>query len=398
MFFKLIRFILYALLLFAIVVLGSCAPARTILQQADLSPNSQIASRYDVPTAQDFKQFQDILLGAYRLPSQFELQDRKTLSDDWLDGRASVEERTYLVSHGANADSLSVVFIHNNQDSEAPLLITQNFTGNRTVVARGGESPLPGEAQSFGVLGSIFGYFFGRYIVEHPYEDILDRGYSIAVMYPPQYMPDRAAAGLEKLDQLFPNFGPSRPGALSVWASLSDALAREIKSNAPTRKIIAYGHSRYGKTALIAAAMSDHVDAAISHQSGTVGASLLRDDTGETLGDIVKAYPHWVAPLAMDYADNPTTLPVDAPALLAAIAPKPVLLGNARRDVWSDPEGAFIAAKIAAPAWGSDGFSATRLDDFKPEDKISFWIRPGTHGIVKEDWPAFLDFLDAHFK
>ena len=83
---------------------------------------------------------------------------------------------------------------------------------------------------------------------------------------------------------------------------------------------------------------------------------------------------------------------------LAAIAPKPVLLGNARRDVWSDPEGAFIAAKIAAPAWGADGFGATRLDDFKPEDKISFWIRPGTHGVVKEDWPAFLDFLDAHFK
>ena len=398
MFFKLLKFFSYTFLLFSIISLGSCAPARTILQQANLSANSQIVSRFDVPAAQDFKQFQDILLGAYHLPTQFELQDRETLSDDWLDGRASIEERTYLVSHGTNTDRLSVVFIHNNQDQDAPLLITQNFTGNRTVVAKDGESPLPGKAQSFGILGSIFGYFFGRYIVEHPYEDILNRGYSIAVMHPPQYVPDRASSGLEKLDQLFPNFGPSRPGALSVWASLSDALAHDIKSNAPTRQIIAYGHSRYGKTALIAAAMSDHVDAAISHQSGTVGASLLRDDTGETLGDIVKAYPHWVAPLAMDYADNPKTLPVDAPALLAAIAPKPVLLGNARRDVWSDPEGAFIAAKIAAPAWGADGFGATRLDDFKPEDKISFWIRPGTHGVVKEDWPAFLDFLDAHFK
>jgi len=397
-FFKLTKFVFFALLLFSIISLGSCAPARTILQQANLSPDTQKTSKYDAPNAQDFKQFQDILLGAYRLPTQFELKNRTILSEDWLNGRARVEERTYSVSHGPNLDSLSVVFIHNSKDANAPLLIAQNFTSNRNVVARDGKSPLPGEAQSFGVLGSIFGYFFGRYIVEHPYEDILDRGYSIAVMHPPQYVPDRANLGLEKLDQLFPDFGPSRPGALSVWASLMDALAFDIKSTSPNRKIVTYGHSRYGKTALIATAMSDHIDGAISHQSGTVGASILRDKTGESLADIVNSYPHWVAPLAREYADNPISLPIDAPALLAKIAPKPVLLGNARRDVWSDPEGAYIAAKIAAPAWGADGFNATRLDDFRPEDRVSFWIRPGTHGVVKEDWPAFLDFLDAHFK
>ena len=77
------------------------------------------------------------------------------------------------------------------------------------------------------------------------------------------------------------------------------------------------------------------------------------------------------------------------------------MLGNARRDVWSDPEGAFYAAANASSAWqafGGRGQTATRLDSFIPEDDIAFWMRPGTHGIVKEDWPAFLEFLDAHFK
>jgi len=93
----------------------------------------------------------------------------------------------------------------------------------------------------------------------------------------------------------------------------------------------------------------------------------------------------------------PQTQPTDAHALLAVIAPKPILLGNARRDVWSDPEGAYQAARWASQNT-NQSFTATRLDDFKPADDIAIWTRPGTHGVVKEDWPAFLDFLDAHFK
>jgi len=123
----------------------------------------------------------------------------------------------------------------------------------------------------------------------------------------------------------------------------------------------------------------------------------MRDKTGESLAQLVKTYPHWLKPSASQYANNPRTLPTDSHALLAKLASKPVLLGNARRDVWSDPEGAFQAAKWAANNT-LQSFSATRLDEFKPQDDITIWTRPGTHGVVKEDWIAFLEFLDAHFK
>ncbi|MEZ5920566.1 MAG: hypothetical protein R3C60_04355, partial [Parvularculaceae bacterium] len=79
---------------------------------------------------------------------------------------------------------------------------------------------------------------------------------------------------------------------------------------------------------------------------------------------------------------------------------RPVLLGNARRDVWSDPNGAFRAALGADPVYrlyDEKGLDQKRLVPFEPSSELAFWIRPGTHGVVKEDWPAFLQFLDAHF-
>ena len=47
--------------------------------------------------------------------------------------------------------------------------------------------------------------------------------------------------------------------------------------------------------------------------------------------------------------------------------------------------------------YGVRGLDQERLDQWLPAADIAFWIRPGTHGVVKEDWPAFLEFLDAHF-
>ena len=397
-FFNIVRFLTFVLFLWSLYLLGSCAPARTILQQANLSPSPVPIQTQRTPTEDDYTRFQTHILGPFIEPSQFELIDSKVISEDWLDGRARVEARSYSVSHGMEAQPFEIIFITPKENLSAPVIITQNFSSNRSVVARKGVSPLPGKARNMGPLGPIFTFFFGRYIVEPPYEDILDAGYAIAVMHPPDYVPDQSKSGDMRLDQMFPNMGDSRPGALNVWASLTTAVAAELKQDQPTRPVIAYGHSRYGKTALIAAASSPDIDGSISHQSGTAGASMMRDKTGESLGDVYRYYPHWLTPGAAEYAENASALPVDAPALLAAIAPKPILLGNARRDVWSDPEGAFRAAKIAAPAWGEKSFEATRLDDFRPVDSIAFWTRPGTHGVTKEDWPAFIAFMDAHFK
>ena len=394
-FFNFLKFAIFGLLLWGVIALGSCAPARTILKQADLDPPPAAPAKLDNVDA-SFAALESAIYGKFEPPDVFDLKSSRVLATGWLNGKATVERRIYTVSHGQAPQDVEIIFVTPTAAPNAPLIISQNFSENVGVISVESVSPLSDEKISMGLLGPVFTYFFGRYIVAPPLEDIIDRGYGFVAMHPPNYIADRREHGTSQLDEIF---GPreDRPGALTVWASLTTALAEELKADKPSRPLIAYGHSRYGKTALLAAAYSASVDGAVAHQSGTAGASLMRDKTGESINDVVDGYPHWLTPNASQFSDNPRSLPTDAHALLAFIAPKPILLGNARRDVWSDPEGAYQAAK-----WASQNteqvFSATRLDDFKPEDDIVIWTRPGTHGVVKEDWPAFLDFMDAHFK
>ncbi len=394
-FFKVIRLLGFAGLLWGVIALGSCAPARTILQQADLSPTPSASVKLNNPT-ESFKQLEAAIYGPFTPATSFELTKTNILTTEWLDGKATVEQRIYNVLHGQTPAPLEVIIVWPNMSPNAPIIVSQNFSPNRAVIAVDKASPLAGDSRSMGILEPIFKFFFGRHIVEPPLENIIDRGYAFAAIHPPDYIQDRAEASTAKLDQIFGDRA-DRPGALTVWASLTTALAADLKIQNPRRAVIAYGHSRYGKTSLLAAAYSPSIDGAISHQSGTAGASLIRDKTGESLKDVLHSYPHWLSPSARDYADVPKSLPSDAHALLAAISPKPIMLGNGRRDVWSDPEGAFRAAKWAASNT-DQSFTAQRLDDFQPSDDIAFWTRPGTHGVVKEDWIAFLEFLDAHFK
>ncbi|MEL7232782.1 MAG: alpha/beta hydrolase, partial [Pseudomonadota bacterium] len=142
---------------------------------------------------------------------------------------------------------------------------------------------------------------------------------------------------------------------------------------------------------LLSAAWFERIDAAIAHQSGTLGASQLTDDKGEPLSALLSSYPHWPNAKAQRYADTPNALPVQPRDLLALIADKPVLLGNAKRDVWSDPFGAYVEARAAWP----ETFDAASPGDFQPASRHAFWQRPGTHGVNKEDWEAFLTWLEA---
>ena len=259
------------------------------------------------------------------------------------------------------------------------------------------------ESEGFGA-GLMF-YVFGRHIATPPIEDILARGYGIATMYPAELLPDNPQSGRQAAQALFGTSSEGSDHNASViggwaymWAAAAKALAKD--SDIDRNKIASFGHSRYGKSALLVGAWSEDIQAVVSHQSGTGGASLSRGKTGETVTQIMDAYPHWFAPAYATYDTN-NPIEVEQHHLLALIAPKPILLGNARRDVWSDPEGAFHAAQGADniyELYGVDGLSVKKLSKFDPAADLSFWIRGGTHGIVKEDWPAFLDFLDVHFK
>jgi len=331
------------------------------------------------------------------------LSEKEIARDAFIQGDI-VTEWAVKAGYGHATKVFHIVFVRHSDDLKAPVIISQNFCPNNNVVPVEGVTAPEGdffECSSEGILSPVFTYFFGRYITVPPFEMILKHGYSMAVIFPPEFVPDSSSGAPATLRDMISTAPEDMPGTLAVWSSLTIWLADTLKSDGRTDAVISYGHSRYGKTALISAAATTSIDAAIAHQSGTGGASLLRNGTGESISKVTESYPHWFVSRFGSYSEDQDALPVDAHNLLALIAPRPVLLGNARRDVWSDPSGAFNAARAASPAWiGNDGtgLTATRLDDFRPDDDLAFWIRPGTHGVVEEDWPAFLEFLDAHFE
>ncbi len=378
------------------IALGSCTTARTILKQAptDLPSDWQLLSRQSLPDPLARELLQAHLYGQMELSPDVEVVDYQITSADAFDGRATLAQWHLRIGYGAAVRDLDLVALIPNEHPNAPMILSQNFCPNNDVVPlEGVRAPanIGFNCSGGGLAGALFGNIFGRYIVTPPLQDIVDRGYGFAATYPSQFIPDSGESGLAALGTLFPNQS-KRPGALAAWAGLFEVAADTVETKFGERPMIAYGHSRFAKTALLAGAWSDRIDAVLAHQSGTLGASALDDGTGEPLDDMVRAYPHWAGPGITPFADTPASLPVRPADLLALIGDKPVLLGNARRDVWSDPWGAFTEAKSA---WG-DAFGAESPADFRPSDTKAYWLRPGTHGVVKEDWPAFLDFLDAN--
>lgn len=400
--FKMKRFWLSLLIFILIGTLSSCSSTRILMQQAPKKAGEMPVLPPLTPAEKMKAELETHIFGP--LPTlQAEIESQKLIGQDLFIKGDNVTEWKASGRFDNKSRPFHIVLVTQNKNENAPYIILQNFCPNISVVPIEGITPPTGEyfdCSGGGIMGSVFGYFFGRYITVPPYELILNQGYNLAIMYPPEFVPDSSRRAPLALNELFET-KRSEMGALAIWASQSVWLAERLKSTTSTEAVITYGHSRYGKTALLAAAMSDQIDGVIAHQSGTGGASILRDGTGESVSQVMENYPHWFTPKFSDYSENESALAVDAHMLLALIAPRPIMLGNARRDVWSDPAGAFDAAKAANPAWqnaGKDGLTAERLDEFNPEDDIAFWLRPGTHGVVKEDWPAFLEFLNAHFK
>ncbi|MCK5745076.1 MAG: hypothetical protein KAH44_02635 [Oricola sp.] len=339
--------------------------------------------------------------------------ERKVVNAQAFGGRAVLEEYTLAVtaafggvtveSAGADEETGFVMDVAYpaNAEGPAPVILMETFCPRWDTLPDAGVAGFPEKPEK---PPGLVTYMFGRYICTPPVDAILDAGYAIATIYPGELVPDDKAEGPPQLLRLSEGHADddTRWGAVAAWgwafSRMVDVLQDDPRVDADA--LVTWGHSRYGKSALVAAAVDPRIAGVIAHQSGTGGASLNRNKRGESVKAITKSYPHWFSETYADYAGREEDMDIDQHALLALIAPRPVLLGNARRDVWSDPNGAFRAAMGADPVYellGSEGLRQERLDDWRPEADIAFWVRPGTHGVVEEDWPAFLEFLKAHF-
>ena len=93
---------------------------------------------------------------------------------------------------------------------------------------------------------------------------------------------------------------------------------------------------------------------------------------------------------------------MDQHTLLAAVAPRPLLICSATGDDWADPEGEFLAAKEASKVYDWLGSTALQDVDMPSENAllnqtVGYHIRPGKHGIGIADWTVFMDFADKQW-
>ena len=159
-----------------------------------------------------------------------------------------------------------------------------------------------------------------------------------------------------------------------------------------TNQIALTGHSRNGKTSLIAAAFDPRIKAVISSSSGAGGACSWRlfseTQFGEGIENITRAFPDWFHPRLRFFAGRENKLPIDQPQLIACIAPRPCLLSSALNDgvesIWAIEQTYYSARR----AW----------ELFEHKEDLNLMYRPGGHETRAEDIESYLDWLDSVFK
>ena len=345
---------------------------------------------------------QETLYGAWPEDLPVSFSDWRVIVPDYLEGRGTLEEIDITIGAGEGARTFQLVAAFPHVAASVPVVISQTFGSNCATFPEQPVTSLDGDpctVRDFGKFASmVVSAIFGEYIAEAPVDLYFDAGFAYASFHASDFVPDdedEAGPAIAALG------GDPNPGStLMAWAYAFSAAvtAMEMDDRVDASRTAILGHSRHGKAALLAAAWDTRVDAVIAHQSGFAGAALSRSPSGERLDRMVKSYPHWLAPTAQAYADDPFLLPFDQHHLLALIAPRPLFLGTARRDVWADPNSSYRAAIAASEVWKAYGETGLKDDitHFDPNADIAWFLRPGGHSIVDDDIEAFLAFLTAH--
>jgi hypothetical protein len=201
---------------------------------------------------------------------------------------------------------------------------------------------------------------------------------------------------------------PDQWGALAAWSwGLSRAIDYlETNKDVDAKRLAVEGHSRWGKGALLAAALEPRWAIVYASCSGEGGAKPSRRNWGQTLDNICvvkNGYYHWMAGNFLKYAGHWDDLPVDSHELIALVAPRPVFIGCGTDDQWADPHGQFLAAVAAGPVYrllGRKDVGATELPAPDAElisGDIGFRMHKGGHTDAL-DWPTFLKFADKYFE
>lgn len=238
-----------------------------------------------------------------------------------------------------------------------------------------------------------------------PTEEIIDNGFAVLSFCYQDVTGDDGdfTGGLAGVLYKDKARGESDPGKIAMWAWAAHRVmdyAQTVERLNPNRGIVC-GHSRLGKTALLAAATDERFAAVYANNSGCSGAAITRGKAGERVADITANFPYWFCEKYQQYSGREHTMPFDQHWLIASVAPRMVFVGSAGEDIWADPAAEKQGCMAAAPAWetlGKPGFVClgnmeSLLERYK-RGSVGYHIRAGQHFFTRYDWHQLMRFVE----
>ncbi len=240
-----------------------------------------------------------------------------------------------------------------------------------------------------------------------PTEELIDNGFAVLSFCYNDVTTDSADFTDGLAGVLFEDGkrGPHDCGKLAMWAWAAQRVldyAEKLECLDMSRSVVC-GHSRLGKTALLAAATDERFAFAYSNDSGCSGAAIARNCKGENIDDICRVFPYWFCPEYLKYRNNEQQMPFDQHWLIASIAPRFVCVGSASLDAWADPLSEMFSCVAASSAYeklGRAGFvhpnRFAEVGECFFEGSIGYHLREGLHYFGREDWNRLIKFVNSH--
>lgn len=327
-----------------------------------------------------------------------------------LDGKATLREVAISVGAPENPPIQLLLVVPNNRKGPAPVFVGMNFGGNHLLLKDPGiRLPTTWVYSNYPGVVNNRATDAGRGAQAETWclDQAIERGYAVATFYSGDIDPDRATprGGLYPYTQQRTLARGEIPdcGAIALWAWGIHRVVDYLESDRDVdrERIAVVGHSRLGKTALVAAAFDERIALAIPSQAGCGGTAPSRGKIGESVKRINDSFPHWFCANFKQFNTQPERLPFDQNGLVALVAPRPVLFCNAEEDTWANPDGQFQVLQAADPVYrflGVEGLEAKERPQLNQllDSRLGYFIRPGKHSMSRVDWKAYLDFADKH--
>ncbi|MBQ8213692.1 MAG: hypothetical protein IJZ80_06755 [Clostridia bacterium] len=237
-----------------------------------------------------------------------------------------------------------------------------------------------------------------------PIEELMENGVAVArVLYTDVTSDDGDFEnGIAKL--LTDRSDPHSAGKIRIWAYAASLVGKFMLDEGYVTKENLYvsGHSRLGKTALLAAALDTNFAGVHSNNSGCSGVAISREKGGETVEIICELFPFWFAPCYKDYANRESEMPFDQHYLTALIAPRLLSVVTAEDDTWADTEAQYLsleAASVIYEDYGVVGLDRSQglltTGKSSANGNVGLCMRSGSHYFSRDDWHFFLNFIKS---